>query len=160
MNTQAPTSVINFVHNGKAISFDPAEFQYFGDNPHESFELTVHQYSVSAFWLSTMRKRKRVADRELAIYGGRLYHQLKIEGGYAAKYKGARPSEESLQRAMWEDRIYRELSENLSELEEVVDQLWGLQRTVERKFEALKEMCALTRSARYKSGVEMYEETH
>jgi hypothetical protein len=52
----------------------------------------------------------------------------------------------------------------LSELEEVVDQLWGVVRTAERKFDAVKEICALTRSAQYKSGaargVESYEETH
>jgi hypothetical protein len=89
MNVTTPTFVINFVHNGRAIAFDPSEYQYFGDNPQESFELTIRQYSVASFWLATMKKRKRVADQELAAYSGRLYHQLKIEGGYAAKYKGS-----------------------------------------------------------------------
>jgi len=152
MNTKAPTAIINFVHNGKAIAFDPSEFSYFGDNPQESFELSVHQFSQAEFWLSTMKKRRRVAEQELAIYSGHLYHQLKIEGGYMAKYKGSRPTEGALQQAMWEDKTYRELSAALSELEEVVDQLWGIVKTVERKFDAVKEMCALTRSAQYKSG--------
>jgi hypothetical protein len=164
VNTRTPTSVINFVHNGRAIAFDPSEYQYFGDNPQESFELAIRQYSVAAFWLATMKKRKRIAEQEIAIYAGRLYHQLKVEGGYAAKYKGSRPTEESLKQAIWDDRTYRELAMNLSELEELVDQLWGIQKTAERKFEAVKEICALTRSAYYKSeaarGAEMYEETH
>jgi hypothetical protein len=161
--TKAPTSIINFVHNGKAIAFDPSEYQYFGENPQESFEAAIKQYSVSAFWLSTMRKRKRVAEQEICVYAGRLYHQLKIDGGYAAKYKGSRPTEESLKQAIWDDKTYRELSSTLSDLEEIVDQLWGVQRTVERKFEAIKEICALTRSAQYRPSAaraEMYEETH
>jgi hypothetical protein len=164
MYTKAPTSIINFVHNGKAIAFDPSEYQYFGDSPRESFEVAIAQYSVAAFWLSTMKKRLRVAEQEIAIYAGRLYHQLKIEGGYQAKYKGSRPTEVSLQQAMWDDKTYRELSNSLSELEEIVDHLWGLQKTVERKFEAIKEICSLTRAASYKSPAaretEMYEETH
>jgi hypothetical protein len=166
MYTKTPTAIINFVHNGKAISFDPTEYQAFGDNPQESFELAIRQYSVSAFWLATMRKRKRVAEQEICVYTGRLYHALKIDGGYQAKYKGSRPTEESLKQAIWDDKTYRELSSNLSELEEIVDQLWGLQKTVERKLEAVKEICALTRSARYRPdspadrGGEMYEETH
>jgi hypothetical protein len=166
MQTKAPTSIINFVHNGKAVSFDPSEFQHFGDNPQDSFELAIHQYSVSAFWLATMRKRRRVAEQEVLVYTGRLYHSLKIDGGYQAKYKGSRPTEESLKQAIWDDKTYRELSNTLSELDEIIDQLWGLQRTVERKFDAIKEICALTRAARYRpavaggTGGEMYEETH
>jgi len=157
-NTKAPTSIINFVHNGRAISFDPSEYQYFGDNLQESFELAINQYSIAQFWLTTMRKRRRVAEQELAIYSGRLYHSLKIEGGYMAKYKGSRPTEGALQQAMWEDKTYRELTATLSELEELVDHLWALVKTVERKFDAVKEICALTRAANYKSKIEMYEE--
>jgi hypothetical protein len=167
MNVTTPTFVINFVYNGRAIAFDPSEYQYFGDNPQESFELAIRQYSVATFWLATMKKRHRVAQQELSVYSGRLYHQLKIEGGYAAKYKGARPTEESLRQAIWDDRTYRELMTTVSELEEIVDQLWGVVRTADRKLDAVKEICALTRSAQYSNRssaaaprAEMYEETH
>ncbi len=151
MNTKAPTSSINFLDNGKVIVFDPTEFSHYDTttDPQEQYTRAIEQYSVVTYWLSKQRKKMRAASAEFSAYAGRLYHQLKAEGGYMAKYRGTRPTEDGVKQALWEDKGYRELTQNESDLQEVCDQLWGLQKTVEHKLNALKEMCALIKANSY-----------
>jgi hypothetical protein len=150
--TSASTAVINFIHDEKIVAFDPADFRFSPKDKEdlvEGLQNAVDQYSLTAYWLATMRKRKNDAERERDEYRAKLYHHLKVEGGYAEKYRGARPTEDGLNAAILDDKTYRQLSANYDRIGEIVDHLWGLQKTVERKYEAIKETCSLIRSNRH-----------
>ena len=130
------------------VNFDPQEFSTWdSDNLVGSMQEALQQYSLAAFWLSAMRKRKADAEHEKNIYVGRLYHHLKHEGGYATKYRGGRPTEDGLDHALFEDKSHQKLIENINTLDGIVDQLWGLQKTAERKFEILKEISSMYRAS-------------
>ncbi len=155
-STNAPTALINIVDNGKVVIFDPSEFSYIDvtTDPMVQYQKAIEQYGQASYWLSKQRKRLRAAQAEFSAYSGRLYHQLKAEGGYLSKYRGTRCTEDGVKQALWEDKGYRELTQNEYDLQEVCDQLWGLQKTVEHKLYALKEMCTMIKANRYAEGQE------
>src|SRR5580692_253125 len=113
--TQAPLSVITFLHEGKAITLDPEEFSTHGeDDLAGELSLAVRQFEVTAFWLSKIRKRKDDAIHEKEELAAKLYNSLKLQGGYVNKYHGVRPTEDALQYAINEDKTYRQLVANVT----------------------------------------------
>jgi hypothetical protein len=147
--TQAPLGLITFLHEGKAITLDPEEFSsYEGEQVAEELSLAVRQFETTAYWLSKIRKRKEDAIREKEELAAKLYNSLKLQGGYVNKYHGVRPTEDALQYAISEDKTYQQLAANVTVLAEISDQLWGMQKSVTMKFEAIKEIISLIKSNR------------
>lgn len=143
------TSIISFIHEKKMISFDPVEFFDLQDEAsfYEGYRQALKQFAETAFWLTVQRKRKNDAEQELEVYSARLYHQLKIEGEYAHKYKGAKPTEDALKNAISEDKHHQDLVANLNSCTEIVDHLWSLQKTVEKKFSVMADLSSHYRNA-------------
>ena len=138
--TYAPLGIINFIHEGKNISFNPLELARYPDNILEAYAESLIQCATVGYWLALMQGRHKDVDRELEAYRGRLYHSLKVEGRYAEKYHGARPTEHGLEHAIVTDRTYLEQAEISNRLKEIVDQLWNLNRLLERKHDILKSI--------------------
>jgi hypothetical protein len=138
-----PLGIINFIHEGKNISFNPLEFSHFSDDIREAFAEALHQSATVGYWWAIMARRHKEAERELEAYRGKLYHILKAEGHYAEKYHGLRATEHGLEHAMATDKTYREETETLDRLKEIVDQLGNLYRLVEKKHDVLKNMAYL-----------------
>jgi hypothetical protein len=138
--TFAPLGIINFIHEGKNITFNPLELAKYPDDLREAFSESLVQCATVGYWLAIMQRRQRDASRELEAFQGKLYHSLKTEGVYGEKYHGARPTEHGLEHAIVTDKTYLELASTAERLKEVSDQLWNLQRVLERKHEVLKHL--------------------
>jgi len=138
-----PLGIINFIHEGKNISFNPLEYARFPDDIREAFAEMLHQSATVSYWWAIMQRRLKDAERELEAYQGKLYHTLKAEGVYAEKYHGLRASEHGLEHAMASDKTYQEEAATLDRLKEIVDQLWSLSRLIDKKHDVLKNMAYL-----------------
>lgn len=138
--TFAPLGIINFIHEGKNITFNPLELAKYPDDLREAFSESLVQCATVGYWLAIMQRRQRDAARELEAFQGKLYHSLKTEGVYAEKYHGARPTEHGLEHAIVTDKTYIELAATHERLKEVADQLWNLNRLLERKHDILKNL--------------------
>lgn len=158
MNTKAPIGMINIVHNGKVVVFDPSEFWDMSDlegDPRGTYATAMEQFGRVTHWLAIIKHKQRGAENEAKAYAGRLYHSLKVEGGYMSKYRGSRPTEAAVDQAMWEDKTYREFQENISKLQEIADQLWGMQKTVQIKLDAIKATADFIKSAQIAHATEL-----
>jgi hypothetical protein len=140
--TYAPLGIINFIHEGKNISFNPLELAKYPDDLREAFAESLVQCATVGYWLAIMQRRHRDAERELEAYRGKLYHSLKV-GDYAEKYHGVRPTEHGLEHSIQTDKTFIEQSATNERLKEIVDQLWNLQRLMDRKHDALKNLAYL-----------------
>ena len=139
----APLGIINFIYEGKNITFNPLELAKFPDDIRQAFSESLVQCATVGYWLAIMQRRQRDAARELEAYQGKLYHSLKVDGVYAEKYHGARPTEHGLEHAIMTDKTYVEQAATAERLKEIADQLWNLQRLLERKHEVLKNLAYL-----------------
>lgn len=142
----APLGPIQFVHDKKTITFDPIEYALYPDNIQQAFSESLMQATTVGYWLALMQRRQEDATRELKAYEAKLYHLLKTEGKYADKYHGARPTEDALQHAINADKTFLEQSMVLDRLKEIVNQLWNLNRILERKHDVLKSVAFLMNS--------------
>jgi hypothetical protein len=138
-----PLGIINFIHEGKNISFNPLELARYPDDIRQAFSEALMQSATVGYWWVLMQRRYRDAVRELDDYQGKLYHSLKAEGNYGEKYHGLRATEHGLEHAMATDRTYLEEAANLDRLKEIVDQLSNLFRLLERKHDVLKNIAYL-----------------
>lgn len=140
--TYAPLGIINFIHEGKNITFNPLELAQYPDDLREAFSEALVQCATVGYWLAIMQRRQRDADRELEAYQGKLYHSLKV-GDYADKYHGIRPTDHGLEHAIATDKTYIEMAATAERLKEIADQLWNLNRVLERKHDVLKNLAYL-----------------
>ena len=140
--TYAPLGIINFIHEGKNISFNPLEMAKYPDDLREAFAESLVQCATVGYWLAIMTRRYRDSTRELESYRGKLYHSLKI-GEYIERYHGARPTEHGLEHAIVTDKTFIEQSATNERLKEIADQLWNLQRLMDRKHDVLKNLAYL-----------------
>jgi hypothetical protein len=138
-----PMGIINFLHEGKNVSFNPLEMARFPDDIRAAFAETLIQSATVGYWWALMNRRYKEAERELDAYRGKLYHSLKAEGNYGEKYHGLRATEHGLEHAMATDKTFIEESATLDRLREIVDQLWNLHRLLEKKHDTLKNMAYL-----------------
>jgi hypothetical protein len=138
-----PVGIINFIHEGKNITFNPLEMADYPDDIREAFRESLVQSATVGYWWSVMQRRQKDATRELAAYQGKLYHLLKAEGQYGERYHGLRPSEHGLEHAMATDKTILEESASIDRIKEVVDQLFYLYRVLEKKHDVLKNMAYL-----------------
>src|ERR1700745_1373405 len=101
-NTRAvpPMGIINFIHEGKNVSFNPLELANFPDDIRQAFTEALVQSATVGYWWALMSRRFKDATRELAAYQGKLYHSLKADGAYSDKYHGLRATEHGLEHAM------------------------------------------------------------
>lgn len=139
----APLGIINFIHEGKNISFNPLELARYPDDILVGFSESLVQCAMIGYWLALMQRRYKDALRELDAYRGKLYHTLKAEGGYGEKYHGVRPTEHGLEHAIATDKTHIEQAAVIDRIKEVVDQLWNLNRLLERKHDVLKSMAIM-----------------
>jgi hypothetical protein len=149
-----PMGIINFIHEGKNISFNPLELAHYPDDIRQAFSEALVQSATVSYWWSLMSRRYKDALRELDAYRGKLYHSLKAEGNYGEKYRGLRPTEHGLEHAMATDKTYLEESASLDRLREIVDQLWNLQRLLERKHDVLKNIAYLLSASQRSDNLE------
>jgi hypothetical protein len=139
--TYAPLGIINFIsEEGKNISFNSLELAQYPDDLRVAFAESLVQCATVGYWLAITQRRQRDAARELEAYQGKLYHSLKVDGVYAEKYHGARPSEHGLEHAIVTDKTYIELAATHERLKEIADQLYNLNRLLERKHDVLKHL--------------------
>ena len=142
----APVGPISFVHDSKTITFDPMAYALYPDDIRQAFSESLVQCATVGYWLALMQRRQEDATRELKAYEAKLYHLLKTEGKYGDKYHGARPTEGGLEHAINSDKTFLEQSLALDRLKEITNQLWNLNRVLERKHEALKSVAFLMSS--------------
>lgn len=137
-----PLGIINFIHEGRNVSFNPLELANYPDDIRQAFSEALVQSATVGYWWALMSRRYKDAVRELAAYQGKLYHSLKTQL-YSDKYNGLRATEHGLEHAMSTDKTNIEESANLDRLKEIVDQLYNLHRLLERKHDTLKNVAYL-----------------
>jgi hypothetical protein len=138
-----PLGIINFIDEGKNVSFNPVEYATFPDDIRQAFAEALRQGATVNYYWAKMQRRYKDAERELEAYQGKLYHSLKAEGHYAEKYHGLRATEHGLEHAIATDKTYQEEAAALDRLKEIVDQLFNLGRLIDKKYDALKHLAFL-----------------
>lgn len=129
---------LSFTYQGKLVVVDSDIYTSISENFAGDLNFAAKHFAEVGLWLADAQRQKDLAKESYDAHWGERYRMLR-NGEYERLY-GKKPTEESLQNALYEHPSLRDMKQAIIELDAVISQLFTLRKAVEIKFDALKEI--------------------